>query len=171
MFYVQLILAGIATGAIYSLAGMGVVLTYKGTGVFNFAHGAIAMIVAYAFWQLRAGWSLPLWLAVPVAVVGVGGGLGLVLERVVFRPLERQGAGTSEKLVATLGVFTLLLGAAYAIWTGKLRQGPRLVTNRPLHLGAGLRIGTDQLVVIGIVIAISLGLWVLFRFTHLGTEI
>src|SRR5207237_7740941 len=132
MFYVQLILAGIATGAIYSLAGMGVVLTYKGTGVFNFAHGAIAMIVAYAFWQLRAGWSLPLWLAVPIAVVGVGGGFGLVLERVVFRPLDWQGAGTSEKLVATLGAFTLLLGAAYPIWPCALRVGARLATNPAL---------------------------------------
>ena len=55
----------------------------------------------------------------------MGGGLGYVLERFVFRPLDRQGARTSEKLVATLGVFTLLLGAAYAIWTGKVRQGPR----------------------------------------------
>src|SRR5947209_20610844 len=109
MFYVQLILAGIATGAIYSLAGMGVVLTYKGTGVFNFAHGAIAMLVAYCFWQLNAGWSIPLVIAAPVAVIGVGGGIGLALERFVFRPLQRRGAGPREKLVATLGVFTLCL--------------------------------------------------------------
>jgi len=171
VFYVQLILAGIATGAIYSLAGMGVVLTYKVTGVFNFAHGAVAMIVAYSFWELRAGWSLPLWVAVPVALVGVGGGLGYVLERFVFRPLDRQGARTSEKLVATLGVFTLLLGAAYAIWTGKVRQGPRLFSNRPLLLGAGLRIGTDQLVIVVLVVVISAAVWVLFRRTQFGTEI
>ena len=43
-FWLQVVLAGIATGCIYSLAGMGVVLTYKATGVFNFAHGAVAMI-------------------------------------------------------------------------------------------------------------------------------
>src|SRR2546421_4100273 len=171
MFYVQLVLAGIATGAIYSLAGVGVVLTYKGTGVFNFAHGAIAMIVAYSFWELRTGWSLPLWAAAPIAVVVVGGGLGVMLERMVFRPLERSGAGTAEKLVASLGVFTLLLGAAYAVWTGKLRQGPRLVTNRPLGLGGGLRIGADQLVIVGIVVAISAALWALFRRTYIGTEI
>src|SRR5690349_14491159 len=171
MFYVQLVIAGIATGAIYSLAGMGVVLTYKGTGVFNFAHGAIAMIVAYCFWELRTGWGLPLWAAAPIALLGAGAGLGFLLERFVFRPLERQGGGTSEKLVATLGVFTVMLGAAYAIWTGKLRQGPRLVTSKSIDLGSGLSIGFDQLVVVFIVIGVSILLWALFRRTHLGTEI
>src|SRR5947209_19684641 len=112
MFYVQLILAGIATGAIYSLAGMGVVLTYKGTGVFNFAHGAVAMVVAYCFWEMRTGWGWPLIVATPLAII-VGALIGLILERVVFRPLQRSGAGLSEKLVATLGIFTLLLGLAY----------------------------------------------------------
>lgn len=171
MFYLQLILAGIATGAIYSLAGMGVVLTYKGTGVFNFAHGAIATVVAYSFWQMRAEWHVPLVLAVPIAVFGVGGGIGLLLERLVFRPLQERGAGIPEKLVATLGVFTLCLGATYFIWTGKLRQGPRIFTNRPLNITDNLRIGTDQLAVVGIVIVTSALIWLLFRRTHLGTEI
>src|SRR5689334_14431661 len=97
VFYVQLILAGIATGAIYSLAGLGVVLTYKGTGVFNFAHGAVAMVVAYGFWEMRTGWHWPLIVAVPLALL-FGAGIGLLLERLVFRPLQRSGAGLSEKL-------------------------------------------------------------------------
>ena len=65
MFYVQLVIAGVATGAIYSLAGVGVVLTYKGTGVFNFAHGAIAMIVAYAFWD---GGRIGTWARLALAI-------------------------------------------------------------------------------------------------------
>ena len=103
-FWVSLILAGIGTGCIYSLAGMGIVLTYKATGIFNFAHGAIAMFVAYILWQLNSEWHISLAIAAPVTLLIVGPGIGLILERFIFRPLQRRGAGTSEKLVANLGV-------------------------------------------------------------------
>src|SRR5207302_9241900 len=123
------------TGCIYSLAGMGVVLTYKATGVFNFAHGAVAMIVAYCLWQLASVWHVPLIPAAIIALVVVGPGIGLLLERVVFRPLERRGAGQTEKLVATLGIFLGLLGLAYAVWTGTVRQSPALVRAITIETG------------------------------------
>jgi branched-chain amino acid transport system permease protein len=171
VFYIQLILAGIATGCIYSLAGMGVVLTYRATGVFNFAHGAIAMFVAYTLWQMNSEWGVPLAIAAPISLLVIGPGIGLLLERVVFRPLAHRGAGTSEKLVATLGIFVLLLGVAFVIWTGTLRQGPRLISNRPLHLTDELVIGLDQLIVVLIVVVLSAVLWWLFRRTRLGCDI
>jgi branched-chain amino acid transport system permease protein len=170
-FWLQVVIAGIATGCIYSLAGMGVVLTYKATGVFNFAHGAVAMIVAYCLWQLASGWHVPLIPAALIALLVVGPGIGLILERVVFRPLERRGAGQTEKLVATLGIFLFLLGLAYAVWTGTVRQAPALVSSRSIDLGAGLYIGTDQLTVVVLVGVISGALWLLFRFTRIGMEI
>jgi branched-chain amino acid transport system permease protein len=170
-FWLQVVIAGIATGCIYSLAGMGVVLTYKATGVFNFAHGAVAMIVAYAFWQLASGWHVPLAIAAVIALFIVGPGIGLLLERVVFRPLERRGAGQTEKLVATLGIFLGLLGLAYAVWTGTVRQAPALVSSTSINLGGGLYIGTDQLTVVILVGVISGALWLLFRFTRIGMEI
>jgi branched-chain amino acid transport system permease protein len=170
-FWIQVVIAGIATGCIYSLAGMGVVLTYKATGVFNFAHGAVAMIVAYCLWQLASGWHVPLIPAAIIALVVVGPGIGLILERVVFRPLERRGAGQTEKLVATLGIFLFLLGLAYAVWTGTVRQAPALVSSRSIDLGGGLYIGTDQLTVVVLVGVISGALWLLFRFTRIGMEI
>jgi branched-chain amino acid transport system permease protein len=171
VFWVQVIISGVALGSIYALAGLGLVLTYKATGIFNFAHGAIAMIVAYSLWEARERWHFPLWLAGIFAVVVVGPGIGLVLERVVFRPLQRRRASTSEKLVATLGVFLVCLGAAYEIWTGEIRQEPRLITNKAIHLPGKLVIGTDQLATVILVIAVSAGLWALFRFTAVGTDI
>ena len=170
MFYLQLILAGIATGCIYSLAGMGVVLTYKATGVFNFAHGAIAMFVAYTLWQMNAEWGVPIVIAAPISLLVIGPGIGLLLERLVFRPLERRGATTSEKLVATLGIFTLLLGLAFVIWTGTVRQGPRLISNRPIELTSELRIGLDQLFIVIVVVVVSAVVWWVFRHTKLGTD-
>ena len=171
MFWVQVVIVGISLGAIYALAGLGLVLTYKATGIFNFAHGAIAMIVAYSFWQARERWHFPLWLAAIFALLIVGPGIGLVLERFVFRSLQRRRASTSEKLVATLGVFLACLGFAYAVWTGEVRQEPRLVSGRALHITSRLVIGEDQLATVILVVLISAGLWALFRFTAIGTNI
>src|SRR5437660_11282122 len=170
-FWLNLVLAGIGTGCIYSLAGMGIVLTYKATGIFNSAHGAIAMFVAYVLWQLNNQWHVSLAIAAPVTIFIVAPALGLLLERVVFRPLQKRGAGTSEKLVATLGVFLLLVGLAQKAWTGTNRNGPQLVSNKALHITNKLIIGQDRLAVVIMVIVISAALYALFRFTHLGTEI
>src|SRR2546421_11106463 len=171
MFWVQLIIAGIATGSIYALSGMGLGLTYKATGIFNFAYGAIAMLVAYVLYQMNQVWHIPLLIALPIAVIGVGPAIGLVLERGVFRPLERSGAATSEKLVAALGVFLLALGMVYAIWTGKVRKAPRVLPHTLVPMPSTLILGWDQLIEILLVIAFSVGLWLLFRYTRIGTEI
>ena len=172
--WIQLTLAGIASGSVYALAGMGLVLTYKATGVFNFAYGAVGMFVAYILWQMNDPWGIPLLISAPIAIFLVGPAIGLALERVVFRPLERKGATTSEKLVATLGIFLVFVGAAYAIWTGTVRHGPRLVTSKSVHLfGSGrhqVSMGTDQLAFVAFVVVASVVLWALFRYTHFGTE-
>jgi branched-chain amino acid transport system permease protein len=170
--WTQLAVAGIAAGAIYALAGMGVVLTYKATGVFNFAYGAIAVFVAYVVWQLNRPWHVPLPIAAPVGILVVGPGLGLLLERFVFRPLERRGATQAERLVAILGVFLLLVGLMYGIWTGQVHEdAPDLVSPHALSLGAGVRLGEDQLTVILLVVVISGLLWLLFRRTRIGLEV
>jgi len=170
--WLQLIVAGAAAGAIYALAGMGVVVTYRATGVFNFAYGAVAVLVAYVIWQLNAQWHVPIGLAAPIAVLVVGPGLGLLLERFVFRPLERRGASQAERLVAVIGVFLLLEGLMYAIWTGQVRENaPDLVSNHALDLGSGVRIGEDQLTVVLVVAVISVLLWLMFRRSRIGLDL
>jgi len=167
--WLQLIVAGVAAGAIYSLAGMGIVLTYRATGVFNFAYGAVAVLVAYVVWQLNQEWHVPLAISAIVGVLGVGPLVGVLLERFVFRPLERRGATQAERLVAIIGVWLLLLGIMYAIWTGLVRQNaPDLVSNHALSLGSGVHIGEDQLAVVVLVVVISVLLWVMFRRTRIG---
>lgn len=170
--WVQLVVAGIATGAIYALAGMGVVLTYRATGVFNFAYGSIAVLVAYVVWQLNQQWHLPIALAAIIGLLGVGPGVGLLLERLVFRPLEQRGASQTERLVAIVGVFLLTLGVIYAIWTGEVRENaPNLVSQHVLDFGLGVRLSEDQLAVVIGVVVISLLLRLLFRRTRLGLEL
>ena len=56
---------GLVTAAIYAVAASGLVVTYTTSGIFNFAHGAVAMWAAFVYWQLSSpdGWGLPVWLA------------------------------------------------------------------------------------------------------------
>jgi branched-chain amino acid transport system permease protein len=171
VLYLQLALAGIASGSIAALSGLGLVLTYRATGVFNFAHGAVAMFVAYLLWQAHVGWGIPLWIAAPVVLLVGGPGIGVLLERLVFRPLETRGASTSEKLVATLGVFVVLVGLAQTIW-GPVHKtdSPNLFPQTSIHLTGELRIGANQLAQLVIVLLAAGILLAVFRWTHLGTK-
>jgi hypothetical protein len=168
--FLNLTVSGVATGGILALSGMGIVLTFKATGVFNFAHGAMAMFVGYVLWQLQQIWQLPLVIAAPLALLVVGPAIGIALERVVFRPLERRSATTAEKLVATLGVFVLFVGAATAIWGTDTQRPVQLFSDAPVHF-LGLTIGIDQFGIVVIVGVVSALLYYLFGRTHLGIEI
>jgi branched-chain amino acid transport system permease protein len=172
VLYLQLALAGVAAGSIAALSGLGLVLTYRATGVFNFAHGAVAMFVAYLLWQTNIGWGWPLWLAAPLVLLVAGPGIGVILERLVFRPLETKGASTSEKLVATLGVFVVLVGLAQTIWGPSHKtDSPNLFPQTSIHLTSELRMGTNQLAQLIIVLLSAGAILAIFRFTHLGTQI
>lgn len=73
------VIIGLTSGSIYALAGLGLVLTYKTSGVFNFAHAALATVAAYVFYALFVlnGWAWPLAALVAVAVVGPTMGIGV----------------------------------------------------------------------------------------------
>src|SRR2546428_591918 len=65
--FLPFLIIGIATGAVYALAAMGLVVTYTTSGVFNFAHGAAGMFAAYIFYTLRVDVGVPTWLAAALA--------------------------------------------------------------------------------------------------------
>jgi branched-chain amino acid transport system permease protein len=135
------------------------------------------VLAAYVYWQITGprndgAWDRPVLLGAAVAILVVGPLLGLLLEVCVFRPLQRSGATTVEKLVATVGVFVLLLGIVVQIWSFKLRNVTPLFSRRSLHIsGDDLTMGFDQLMTVVLVILICAAIYVLFQRTHLGTEI
>lgn len=128
----DLTLAGLSVGSAAALTGIGLVVTYRATGVFNLAHGAIAMVTAYVLRELVVVHDWPLAPAAAVSLLVVAPGIGLALDRVVFRPLAAREAGPAETLVAALGVFVLLVGAAYLAWGGDARgDAPVIVPDDP----------------------------------------
>src|SRR5215212_5216530 len=97
---------GIVTGSIYALAATGLVVTYTTSGIFNFAHGGVGMILAFAYWDLSVnhGWPVPLALIVTLGVLAPL--MGALIERVLMRRLHGSSTGTA--LVVSLGLLLTL---------------------------------------------------------------
>ncbi|MEU6163826.1 ABC transporter permease subunit [Streptomyces tanashiensis] len=155
----ELTLAGLAVGSAAALTGIGLVVTYRATGVLNLAHGAVAMICAYVLRQLvvEGGWPLPLGALVTLLVVAPA--LGLVLDRGVFRPLALLGSNPAQTLVATIGVFVLLVGGAVLLW------GPGARDDAPVLLG------DDPWTQLAAVVALACLVGAVTRWTRFGREL
>jgi ABC-type branched-subunit amino acid transport system ATPase component/branched-subunit amino acid ABC-type transport system permease component len=128
----DLTLAGLAVGSAAALTGIGLIVTYRATGVLNLAHGAIAMVCAYVLRQFAVEWGWPLPLAAAVTLLVVAPGIGLVLDRLVFRPIAVLDMDPGRALVASIGVFVLLVGGAALVWGGGARaDAPVLLPDDP----------------------------------------
>src|SRR5580700_6384654 len=112
--FLSFVVAGIVMGSIYAVTASGLVVTYNATGVFNFAHGAVGMFLAYLYWQLWQGWGWNPVLSLVVVLLVVAPAFALVIERVLMRPL--YGATLNTMIVVTLGLFLVLYGTTSTIW-------------------------------------------------------
>jgi branched-subunit amino acid ABC-type transport system permease component len=101
------IIAGLATGSIYGLAGTGLVLTYKTSGIFNFGYGALATAAAYVFYFLHYDHGLDWKLSFLISVFILGPLLGLLME-VIAKRLAPQN--TAAKIVGTVGLILVVQG-------------------------------------------------------------
>ncbi|MFD0075632.1 ATP-binding cassette domain-containing protein [Streptomyces sp. NPDC127166] len=155
----ELTLAGLAVGSAAALTGIGLVVTYRATGVLNLAHGAVAMICAYVLRQLVVVWGWPLPLGALVTLLLVAPALGLVLDRGVFRPLALRGSNPAQTLVATIGVFVLLVGGAVLLW------GPGARDDAPVILG------DDPWAQLAAVLALACLVGAVTRWTRFGREL
>ena len=137
------------------------IITYRATGVFNIAQGAIAMISAYLFWQLVAVWGVPkLAAAVHRSVRVSRRPFGVLVQRIVFRPLQRREAAPAESLVATIGLTVLLIGIAYKVWGAQAHNAVDLLPQAVWQVGS-ITIHSDSISDLAIVIVGTIGLGVI----------
>ena len=99
--FLNLSLSGAVTGAIYSIMAAGLVLTYTTSGIFNFAHGAVAFSVAYLYYQLHSGSGVPIVPSLIISVFVFAPLLGLLLDRLILRRLSQ--APVYARIVGTIG--------------------------------------------------------------------
>ena len=161
--FLPYVVIGLTTGGIYALAALGLVLTYRTSGVFNFAHGAIGMFATYMFYSFRQ--HIPTAPAALLAVLVVAPLLGIVIDRLLLRRLE--GAPAASYIVASLGLLVALQGIAVAIYGGETRRIDAIFPRTTFKV-FGVFVGYDQALVVAIALTAALGLIAFFRFTHLG---
>src|SRR3954468_20782123 len=157
---------GVSVSAIYAVSATGLVVTYVTSGVFNFAHGAIGMFLAFTYWELSVnqGWPVPIALAVTLLVIAPA--IGVALDVLVMRRLV-QGASVATKLVVTLALLVAFQGAPGGIWGIKLRTLPELFPGHEYSVFS-LVITWHQTVTVIAAAAVAFGLRVLFTRTRLG---
>lgn len=164
-FQLSLAVAGIAAGCVYALVALGFVLIWKATAVVNFAQGELLMFGGFTGLGLTTlGWPWPLALA---GAALAGALFGLLAERVVLRPL--LGRPHIPVVMTTLGLGFMLKGAVTMIpgAGAETHALPTPFANAVVTL-AGTPVAADHLLVIGVTLALGLGLFVFFRATRLG---
>src|SRR5687767_9103496 len=124
----QFTLFGLMLGCIYAIAAMGLVLTYTVTGVFNFAHGAVGMLAAFVYYELRVTQGVPTPIAVAVVVLVLAPIMGVGIERLLRR---FQGTDYAASLVVTVALTVGFLGLSQKLFPpGEARNLPYLFGDR-----------------------------------------
>lgn len=163
MYYLELLVAGLLAGAAYCLSALGIVVIYKGSGVLNFAQGAVGMVATSVYAKARHGGDslgLSLFLG-----LGTGAVLGLAIYLLVMRPLRRSPP--SVRMVASFAVLLILQGFGQLPWGGVTASVPYPIHEHDYHWH-GVTIGTNDILSIAVAVVITIGLAVAFRVTTAG---
>ena len=164
-YFIELLINGALTGLMYSLVALGFVLIYKSAGVPNLAQGAVVMTAGYAVW-LFISWGLPIWIAIPAAMV-VMFLFGLIVERLLLRRMV--GQPVIMVVMLTLGLEILLRGLVPGILGATPKTIDLGISFAPVIVGDVFITRTS---LIGGVIALLLvGASLLFFRTRLGTKL
>jgi branched-subunit amino acid ABC-type transport system permease component/ABC-type branched-subunit amino acid transport system ATPase component len=185
--FLNLVASGLVTGAIYSIMASGLVLTYTTSGIFNFAHGAIAFTTAYLYYQLNTGLGIPIVPAVVISVFIFAPLLGLLLDRILLRRLAK--APVYARIVGTIGLLVALpalvqwivqtVGIEVLGWD--LPGSEAVVQGAPVpgigptpavvyHPLNGVTFDSDRLAVFVVAAIAAVVLWLIIRHSRVGLE-
>ena len=160
--FLEQLASGLANGAIYACVALALVMIYVSTDHLNFAQGEMAMFSTYISWQLMQ-WGLNFWVAFVGAVL-ISFVLGLLIERVILRPLHN--APVLSVVVVFIGLLAICNSMAGAIWSYLIKEYPSPFPKS--SFGIGGVIGAHQLGVVLVTLIVLSLLFVFFRFTPLG---
>jgi branched-chain amino acid transport system permease protein len=162
--FIQLTVYGLANGAILALAALGFVLIYKATSVINFAQGEFLLVGAYAFYSAFVLLHLPMMLAVVVGLA-IATGLGVVIERLVLRPLV--GEEPISVIMVTIGLSAVLKALIQIFYGTTPRTMPKVLPRGSVEI-LGASVPIDRLVAIAVAAVVLAAFSAFFRWSRHG---
>lgn len=163
-YFIQLVISGLAIGAIYGLIAMGFAVIYKSTGLVNFAQGEMTMIVAYIAWTVSTTVSGNV-VIVSLAALLAAIFLGVVIERVVMRPM--LGEPIFATVMVTIGLAVILRSSINFIWDA-YPHGLDVGVGRDIVRLGGVGVRTGQIAVIVALLLLLAAIWAFFRYSKIG---
>jgi branched-chain amino acid transport system permease protein len=160
--FINQVLAGIATGAIYACMALAIVMIFQAIDHLNFAQGEMAMFATFIAWQLMQ-WGVPYWWAFLLTLIISFAG-GVIIERLLFKPLAKAPVLTN--VAGFIALFAIVNSVAGLIWDFTIKQFPTPFGSSPF-LGSQL-ISTHQAGMIGVTLVLLIALFLFFRFTRIG---
>ncbi|KHJ71462.1 ABC transporter permease [Rhodococcus sp. Chr-9] len=160
-------IVGLVLGSVYAIAASGLVLTYNTSGIFNFAHGAQAMLGAFAYWQLRYGWGLP----TPVALLLVLGVLGPMTGLLLYVVIMRGMRDTAEvtKIVVTVSILLGMVSVSHWFWHPETARTMTMFFGDQARIDLfGVTIRYHELICLAAAVLIAVGLRIMFVRTRVG---
>jgi branched-chain amino acid transport system permease protein len=162
--FMQQIVSGLASGSIYALLALALVIIHRSTGVINFAQGEMATLSAYIAWALIAHHAWSYWPAF-VATLLLSFLGGVVVHRVVIRPVER--GSVLRIVIVTIGLLVAINGFIVWEWSGEPQQLQSPFGTDVYDVG-GVIVAAHDIGTIVVALGIVFLLWGLFQFTKVG---
>jgi branched-chain amino acid transport system permease protein len=162
--FMQQVVSGLASGGVYALLALALVIIHRSTGVINFAQGEMATLSTYIAWTLTVnhGWSY--WPAfVATLAISFAGGVGI--HRVVIRPVER--GNVLRIVIVTIGLLVAINGFVVWKWGGEPQQLQSPFGTSTYDVG-GVVVAANDIGTIAVALGIVVLLWLLFQFTKVG---
>lgn len=166
----QLIVNSIIAGSIYAMVALGFNLIYGTVKFFDLGYGAIAMIGGYTVFYFYKGLGLNLYLAVILGLL-ISGAIGLLVYRLVYKPLRAKKSSGMILLVAALGVMTTLQSIVAILFTSQFQTLSNNTGNDVIYRIFGGVITQTQFIIFVLAIIVMSAIGLIFRYTLFGKAI
>lgn len=160
----QIVIGGLATGSLYALAALGLILIFKTSDIVNFAQGEMAMFITFISFTFLKVAGLPYFVSFLLALV-FALILGMTVERTFMRPVQK--APILNQIILTFGLYMVFRGVAGIIWGYTPAGFPEPLPNKHFDL-MGVTLTINQIFIFAVTTFLMLGFFLFFKYTKIG---